>query len=177
ADAQRAWIVEDDYDCEFRYGVGAIPALQGLDTRGRVIYVGTFARMLFPALRLGYIVAPPALREAFRTVKWLADRGSPALEQQAVASLLESGAYESLRRRSVRALTEKRDRMVAAISHHFRGEDVVATGAASGTHIFLRLPRLASSATERLLETARAAGVHVYSGRAYYQRAPRNVTL
>ncbi|HEX8151931.1 MAG TPA: PLP-dependent aminotransferase family protein, partial [Thermoanaerobaculia bacterium] len=95
AASRRAWIVEDDYDCEFRYGVGAIPALQGLDAHGCVIYVGTFARMLFPALRLGYIVAPPALRDAFRAVKWLADRGSPPLEQQAVAALLESGAYES----------------------------------------------------------------------------------
>src|SRR6185436_15117660 len=161
AGARRAWIVEDDYDCEFRYGVGAIPALQGLDERGRVIYIGTFARMLFPALRLGYIVAPPALSEAFRTVKWLADRGSPALEQQAVASLLESGAYESLRRRSVRALTEKRDRMVAAISSHF--SDAIATGASSGTHIFLRLPRLRADATERLIESARGLGVHVYS--------------
>ncbi|HET7433296.1 MAG TPA: PLP-dependent aminotransferase family protein, partial [Thermoanaerobaculia bacterium] len=55
AETRGAAIVEDDYDCEFRYGVGAIPALQGLDTNGRVIYIGTFARMLFPALRLGYI--------------------------------------------------------------------------------------------------------------------------
>ena len=175
AQAKRAWIVEDDYDCEFRYGVGAIPALQGLDASGRVIYIGTFARMLFPALRLGYIVAPPALRDAFRAVKWLADRGSPPLEQQAVAALLESGAYESLRRRSVRALTEKRDRMVAAIEEHFSADDVIATGAASGTHLFLRFLRLRTA--DRLIETAREHGVHVYSGLPYYQRAPRHATL
>jgi GntR family transcriptional regulator/MocR family aminotransferase len=177
ADAKRAWIVEDDYDCEFRYGVGAIPALQGLDASGRVIYIGTFARMLFPALRLGYIVAPPALRDAFRAVKWLADRGSPALEQQAVASLLESGAYESLRRRSVRALTEKRDRIVAAIARHSSEDDVIATGASSGTHIFLRFRRLRANATDRLLDAARTAGVHVYSARPYYQRPPAHVAL
>ncbi len=158
---------------EFRYGVGAIPALQGLDASGRVIYIGTFARMLFPALRLGYIVTPPALRDAFRAVKWLADRGSPALEQQAVASLLESGAYESLRRRSVRALTEKRDRIVAAIARHF--PDAIASGASSGTHIFLRLPKLRDDA--RLLDAARAAGVHVYSARPYYQRPPAHAAL
>jgi len=177
AESHRAWIIEDDYDCEFRYGVGAIPALQGLDAHGRVIYIGTFARMLFPALRLGYIVAPPALRDAFRAVKWLTDRGSPTLEQQAVATLLDSGAYESLRRRSVRALTEKRDRMVAAIADHFPSGDVIATGASSGTHIFLRLPHLPVSATNRLLDAARAAGVHVYSGRPYFQRPPRHATL
>lgn len=174
ADARRAWIIEDDYDCEFRYGVGAIPALQGLDASGRVIYIGTFARLLFPALRLGYIVAPPALRDAFRAVKWLADRGSPALEQQAVASLLESGAYESLRRRSVRALTEKRDRIVNAVARHFSSDDVVASGASSGTHIFLRFKKLRD---DRLVDAARAAGVHVYSGRPYYLRAPRHATL
>jgi GntR family transcriptional regulator/MocR family aminotransferase len=75
----------------------------------------------------------------------------------------------------VRALTEKRDRMVAAIDAHF--PDALATGAASGTHIFLRLPRLHAGATESLIEAARAADVHVYSGRPYYQRAPRDVTL
>lgn len=172
-----AWIVEDDYDCEFRYGVGAIPALQGLDASGRVIYIGTFARMLFPALRLGYIVAPPALREAFRAVKWLADRGSPPLEQQAVAALVESGAYESLRRRNVRALSAKRDRIVAAIAAHFSSDEVIATGASSGTHLFLCLPHVPASATNDLLEAARANGVHVYSGLPYYQRAPRHATL
>jgi GntR family transcriptional regulator/MocR family aminotransferase len=177
ADARRAWVVEDDYDCEFRYGVGAIPALQGLDRHGRVIYIGTFARMLFPALRLGYIVTPPALRDAFRAVKWLADRGSAPLEQQAVASLLESGAYESTRRRSVRALTARRDAMVAAIDAHFSADDAIATGAASGTHIFLRLPKVRADATDRLLDAARANGVHVYSARPYHQLAPRHATL
>lgn len=175
AERRRASIVEDDYDCEFRYGVGAIPALQGLDSSGRVIYIGTFARMLFPALRLGYIVAPPSLRDAFRAVKWLADRGSPPLEQQAVASLLESGAYESTRRRNARALTAKRDAMVAAIAAHFSSDDVIASGASSGTHLFLRFPRLRTA--ERFIDAARANGVHVYSARPYYQLPPRHATL
>jgi len=175
ADAHNASIIEDDYDCEFRYGVGAIPALQGLDVHGRVIYIGTFARMLFPALRLGYIVAPPALRDAFRAVKWLADRGSPPLEQQAVASLLESGAYESTRRRNVRALTAKRDAMLAAITTHFAAEEVIASGASSGTHIFLRVPRIADA--ELLVDAALQHGVRVYSGRPYFQRAPKHATL
>jgi GntR family transcriptional regulator/MocR family aminotransferase len=177
AHARRAWIVEDDYDCEFRYGVGAIPALQGLDVNGRVIYIGTFARMLFPSLRLGYIVAPPALRDAFRAVKWLADRGSPSLEQQAVAGLLESGAYESTRRRTVRTLTARRDAMVAAIATHFAPEEAIPTGASSGTHIYLRLLRLPAEATERLLENARANGVHVYSALAYHHLKPRQAAL
>ena len=175
ADAANASIIEDDYDCEFRYGVGAIPALQGLDRHGRVIYIGTFARMLFPALRLGYIVAPPSLRDAFRAVKWLADRGSPPLEQQAVASLLESGAYESTRRRNVRALTAKRDAMVEAIGTYL--PDVIATGASSGTHIFLRFPGIPGESTESLIDAGRALGVRVYCARPYYQHPPPDVTL
>jgi GntR family transcriptional regulator / MocR family aminotransferase len=177
AERRRAWIIEDDYDCEFRYGVGAIPALQGLDERGRVLYIGTFARLLFPALRLGYIAAPRALRDALRAAKWLADRGSAALEQQALASMLESGAYESLRRRSVRALSEKRDRLVDAIASHFQPEEVIASGASSGTHIFLRLPRLRASRTETLVDAARNHGVHVYSALPYFQRPPRHAAL
>ncbi|HET7437549.1 MAG TPA: PLP-dependent aminotransferase family protein, partial [Thermoanaerobaculia bacterium] len=127
------------------------------------------------ALRLGYIVAPPALRDAFRAVKWLADRGSPPLEQQAVAALLESGAYESTRRRNVRALTAKRDAIVRAIADHFAPDEAIATGAASGTHIFLRFPRQHDDA--RVIETARAHGVSVYSARPYYHRPPRHVAL
>ena len=177
ADARRAWILEDDYDCEFRYGVGAIPALQGLDERGRVIYIGTFARMLFPSLRLGYIVAPRSLREAFRSVKWLADRGTPPLEQQAIASLLESGAYESTRRRRVRALTLNRDAMVEAIHTHLDAREVVATGAASGTHIFLRLRHVRADATDALVRRARARGVRVYSALPYFARKPRHAAL
>src|SRR6185369_9098305 len=129
--------------------------------------------MLFPALRLGYIVAPPALRDAFRAVKWLADRGSPPLEQQAVASLLESGAYESTRRRNVRALTAKRDAMVSAIERHL--PDAIATGASSGTHIFLRFPHLARE--QPLIDAALKHGVRVYSGRPYFQHAPKHATL
>jgi GntR family transcriptional regulator/MocR family aminotransferase len=171
-----SWIIEDDYDSEFRYGVGAVPALQGLDDSGRVIYIGSFARMLFPSLRLGYIVAPPSLRETFRAVKWLADRGSPTLEQQALATLLESGAYESARRRAVRSLSVKRDKLVSAIEGAF-GTKARASGAASGTHLFLTFPQLPAAATERLVDAARNEGVVVHSARQYYLRAPRFASL
>jgi GntR family transcriptional regulator/MocR family aminotransferase len=176
--AQRngSWVVEDDYDSEFRYGVGAVPALQGLDETGRVIYIGSFARMLFPSLRLGYIIAPPSLRDTFRAVKWLADRGSPTLEQQAVATLIESGAYESARRRAIRLLSTKRDRLVKAIDSAF-GDHVVASGAASGTHLFLTFTQLRAGQTDALVELARKEGVIVYSARQYYFRAPRFTTV
>ena len=108
AERTGAWIIEDDYNSEFRYGVAAIAALQGLDRAGCVIYIGTFSRTLFPELRLGYVVLPPALRESFLAMKWLSDRGSSPLEQRALAQLLESGDYERSTRRLWRVLERKR---------------------------------------------------------------------
>jgi GntR family transcriptional regulator/MocR family aminotransferase len=133
--------------------------------------------MLFPGLRLGYVVAPPSLREVFRAVKWLADRGSPALEQQAIASLLESGLYESTRRRTVRRLTEKRDGMVAAIRSRFPDGEVDVGGASSGTHLFLSLSRIPANATDSLIAAAQKKGVRVYSALPYYRRRPRHAVV
>ena len=175
AERQRAWIVEDDYDSEFRYGVGAVPALQGLDRNGRVLYIGTFARTLFPSIRLGYAVVPPALVDAFRSVKWLADRGSALASQYALAAMIESGTYESARRRMARRLSAKRKTLLAALQAHFGEEDVVLSGASSGTHVYLRFPKLA--AAEVLVEAARRRGVRVYDASAYHVKPPRDARL
>src|SRR5262249_47751083 len=138
------WVVEDDYDCEFQYGVGQIPALQGLGPRGRVLYLGSFARTLFPGLRLGYLVVPPALREVFRSAKWLADRGSAPLEQRALVDFIRSGAYESSRRRSARRLIEKSRLLREELGKHFDEAALALWGSACGMHQFVRLKRLSS---------------------------------
>lgn len=177
AEKQRAWIVEDDYDCEFRYGVGAVPALQGLDANGRVIYIGTFARTLFPSLRLGYVVAPPALLDAFRAVKWLADRGSPLTAQYALATMMESGTYERARRRMARRLAEKRRTLLAALQSRFSEEDVAVSGSSSGTHVYLRFPALEANTAQALVEGALRRGVRVYDARPYHVKAPRDARL
>src|SRR5690606_5231666 len=89
-----AWILEDDYDGEFRQDAPALPSLKAMDRDDRVIYAGTFSKTLFAALRLGYMVVPPGLRQDFIIGKWAADFGSPALEQELVAELIESGEYD-----------------------------------------------------------------------------------
>ena len=97
AHATDAWIVEDDYDSEFRYGSRPLPSLQGLDEGGRVLYMGTFSKVLFPSLRIGYLVVPPALADA---------EIPPMLIQPLVAALLESGrltAEEARRLPAVRS--------------------------------------------------------------------------
>ncbi len=95
----KCWIVEDDYDSELRYGARPLPSLQSLDNCGRVIYVGTFSKLLFPSLRLGYVVMPEPLLDAFIALKHLNDDHLPLLDQATLALFLESGAFYSHVRR------------------------------------------------------------------------------
>ena len=105
----RSWIVEDDYDSELRYGARPLPSLQSLDNSGRVIYAGTFSKLLFPSLRLGYVVVPEPLLERFVALKHLNDDHLPLLDQATLALFLESGAFYSHVRRCRReyALRQK----------------------------------------------------------------------
>jgi GntR family transcriptional regulator/MocR family aminotransferase len=171
------WVVEDDYDCEFHYGVGQIPALQGLGARGRVLYLGSFARTLFPGLRLGYLVVPPPLREHFRGAKWLADRGSSPLEQRALVDFIHSGAYESSRRRSARRLMEKSRLLREQLRRHFDEGELGLWGPAAGVHQFLQFPRLRGRDEQALLDHALRGGVRAFPGRPYHLAPPGSATL
>lgn len=105
----KSWVVEDDYDSELRYGARPLPSLQSLDNSGRVIYAGTFSKLLFPSLRLGYVVVPEPLLERFVALKHLNDDHLPLLDQATLALFLESGAFYSHIRRCRReyALRQK----------------------------------------------------------------------
>ncbi len=104
AEKTGCWVMEDDYDGEFRYDARPLAALKSLDRAGRVLYIGTFSKVLFPSLRLGYIVLPPSLRDAFVAAKWLTDRGCPWIEQAALARLMASGAFERHLRAAAKSL-------------------------------------------------------------------------
>ena len=108
-----AYVIEDDYDGEYRFDIAPIPALQALDDAGRVIYLGTVSKTLSPTLRLGYLVVPAALSVAFAKAKRLTDRHTPSLEQEALADLIESGAYERHVRRVRRRNGERRAALLA----------------------------------------------------------------
>jgi GntR family transcriptional regulator/MocR family aminotransferase len=103
----RTWIIEDDYDSELRYHAQPLPSLQGLDRNSRVIYVGTFSKLLFPSLRLGYAVVPEKLLDAFEEVKHLIDDHLPLVDQATLAAFLESGAFFSHIRRCRRVYAER----------------------------------------------------------------------
>jgi GntR family transcriptional regulator / MocR family aminotransferase len=105
----RTWIIEDDYDSELRYHAPPLPSLQSLDRNDRVIYVGTSSKLLFPSLRLGYVVVPESLLDAFERLKHLIDDHLPLIDQAALAEFLESGAFFSHIRRCRKAYAERQE--------------------------------------------------------------------
>jgi GntR family transcriptional regulator/MocR family aminotransferase len=172
---RRVWLIEDDYDTEFQYGSNAVPALQGLDRHRCVLYIGTVVRTLSPGLRLGYMVVPPALREAVHGAKWLADRGTSPLEQSALADFIESGAYDRTQRRMARVVAQKRNAFFHALERYVGAERAAWSG--SGAHAFLRLHGIPASHVDALIDRAVQNGVRVYSGTPYFMRSPRTATL
>ena len=116
-----AWILEDDYDSEIRYRGRPLMSLQGLDTDGRVIYVGTFSKTLFPALRLGYVVVPPRLAAPFATARLLADRHSSVAEQAVLADFIGEGHYARHLRRMRGLYAERQRALLDAAAVHLEG--------------------------------------------------------
>jgi len=117
-----AWIVEDDYASEFRYSGRPLASLQGLDDTGRVIYIGTLNKALFPGLRLGYAVVPHALLKPFIAARYLMDRHSSTLDQAVVASFMSEGHFASHIRRIRLLYHEQRDALASALKRHLRDE-------------------------------------------------------
>ena len=116
-----AWIIEDDYDSEFRYLDRPMPSLQGLDQSGRVIYVGSFSKVLFPSLRIGYIVAPINLADLFRKLKEVGTGPVAAIEQATTALFMEQGLFATHVRRMRKVYRERRDAFVHEARKYFSG--------------------------------------------------------
>jgi GntR family transcriptional regulator / MocR family aminotransferase len=160
AQRNRTWIVEDDYDGEFRYGLSPVDALQAVDTDGCVIYIGTFSKALSPQLRVGYLVLPSSLVSTFVQAKNLVDRHTPRLEQTALASLIRSGAYERHVRRMRRGNERRRIALLQAIEKYLPN-DAQVEGAASGLHVVLWLENVRVTQEATLVVQALQQGVSV----------------
>ncbi|MAT95935.1 MAG: hypothetical protein CL608_02110 [Anaerolineaceae bacterium] len=160
-----ALIIEDDYDGELRYDGRPLAALQGLAVDDRVIYLGTFSKVLFPALRLSYVVLPEGLVRPFVQAKQLIDRGAPTLTQAAVADFMVEGHFERHLRHLREAYSERRQTLVAALQTHL--PDLVRyTDEPAGLHVMLYLPtRLSETA---VVQAAAEAGVGVYPAAPYF---------
>ena len=159
---RNATIVEDDYDAEFRYDRDPVGALQGL-APDRVALIGTVSKSLAPALRLGWVVCPPLLLESVTEDKRLSDRGSPTLEQLALATLMESGHYDRHLRRMRDVYGGRRDALVAALTGH--APHVRLQGLAAGFHAVARLRPDADE--EAIVAEARARSIGLYGMSSY----------
>ena len=134
-----AWIIEDDFDSEYRYESKPIPALQGLDRNGRVIYIGTFSKVLFPSLRFGYLIVPEDFVDTFLAARWVSDRCSPLIEQAALADLIAEGHLASHVRRMRTLYMERRAVMTETIRERL-GDLVETWDAEAGMHTVAWLP-------------------------------------
>ncbi len=171
AERRNAVIIENDYDGEFHYGGRPLESLQGLDTNGRTVYMGTFSRTIFPALRIGYVVVPKSLAPAFTTAKWLADQHSAILEQQTLAEFITSGIYERHLRRLRRRNGKRREALLNAIQENLSGR-VELSGDGSGTHIILWPKRRVSE--EEVIAKAATRSVGLYRiSHCYLKKASR----
>ncbi len=116
-----AWIIEDDYDGEFYYSGHPAPTLKSVDTTGRVIYVGTFSKVMFAALRLGYVVAPPGLAKIFRRIAGATMQGAPSSLQSIMARFMEEGHFNAHLRRMRRVYAERHAALIGAAAQHLDG--------------------------------------------------------
>ncbi len=151
------WIVEDDFDSEFRYAPATIPSLQGLDSGQRVIYLGTFSKTVFPALRLGYLIVPEHLIEAFHRAQTLLDHLAPSLEQATLTEFLEEGHFTRHVRRMRTEYGLRQEALLEAMRQEVP-EELEAERADTGMHLIGWL-RARSLHDRRVSQMAWSAGV------------------
>ncbi|BAZ66398.1 MAG: PLP-dependent aminotransferase family protein [Pelatocladus maniniholoensis HA4357-MV3] len=171
AHSHGAMIIEDDYDSEYRYGDRPIPALQGLDKSDCVLYMGTFSKVLFPSLRIGYLVLPKSLVPIFARAKWLSDRHLPLLEQYVLTDFIEEGHLERHIRKMRQHYDLCRQVLVQALSDRF-GERVTILGEKAGLHLMVKLQTQLTD--EEIIEGAASLGVGMISAQSQYLKG--NVT-
>ncbi len=135
-----AWILEDDYDSEYRYVGRPLPALQGLDTARRVIYIGTFSKVLFPSLRLGYVIVPDDLVQVFQTGRTLMDRQPPILEQVVLAAFITEDHFARHLRRMRVLYAERQETLVQALKRDF-GNRMEISSSEAGLQLVAWLPQ------------------------------------
>jgi GntR family transcriptional regulator/MocR family aminotransferase len=154
ADRRGGWVIEDDYDAEFRYDREPVGALQGLRP-DRVVYAGSASKTLAPGLRLGWLAAPDALVDGLTDAKLAADHGSPAIDQLALADFIGRGELDRHLRRMRPIYRARRDTLLAAMARHL--PELEPVGASAGLHVLAWLPD--SLDEEAILAASDAAGI------------------
>ena len=170
AERSGGWIVEDDYDGEYRYSGAPLSPLAALDRSGRVLYVGTFGKVAFPALRLGYLVLPPGLVQAFTRRRAVDVRHSEVSTQAVMAEFMAAGHFQRHIRRMRRAALSRRNALLAGWPTGLPGVGALPN-AAAGLHITVRVDSLARE--QALLAQARAVDVEINGLSSYWLAGTR----
>jgi GntR family transcriptional regulator / MocR family aminotransferase len=165
-----AWILEDDYDCEFRFAVQPLAAMQGSDFADRVLYAGTFNKILFPSLRISYLVVPHDLVEPFVLLRSLFDGPVPALQQAAVADFIAEGHFSAHVRRMRSCYEERRSALIDGLARDLPGR-LEVRGSETGLHVAGLLPP--GEGDVALSERAAARGLDVPPLTRYFLGPPR----
>lgn len=156
------YIVEDDYDSEFTYEGLAVSSMQGLDQE-RVIYVGTFSKILSPALRIGYVILPTQLIERFKEIKWYSDRHSPSLEQLVLSRFINDGYLDRHVRNMKKIYRKRREALVTSLYENFNSP--VILGQAAGMHLVVEFAGV--NFNDVLMNWIQNYGVKVYPVERY----------
>lgn len=172
ASAQDCFVIEDDYDGELRYDIRPIEAIKGADADDQVIYVGTMSKVLFPSLRLGYLVSPRRLVASLVAAKHVCDRQTPALLQCALSDFMSQGHFNRHLLRARRLCARRRAALLQAIGQHL-GTRATVEGANAGIHVMMWLDNHAAADVPRLVQQAASAGVGIYPCAPYFIHAPR----
>ncbi|MDM5187052.1 PLP-dependent aminotransferase family protein [Bacillus sp. DX4.1] len=160
------YIIEDDYDSEFRYSGKPIPALQGLDTEGTVIYMGTLSKALLPSLRMSYMVLPKQLIELYQKQYLFYTQSVSRIDQEIIRRFLKEGHWEKHIHKMRVVYRKKRDALVVAIEKYFSTK-VEVIGEDSGLHILLKVHN--GMLEEELIERAAVSSIKVYPVSTYYK--------
>ncbi|KAA0795028.1 PLP-dependent aminotransferase family protein [Bacillus wiedmannii] len=170
------YIIEDDYDSEFRYSGKPIPALQGLDTDGKVIYMGTLSKALLPSLRMSYIVLPKNLIKKYQKEYLFYTQSVSRMDQEVIRKFLNEGYWEKHIHKMRVVYRKKRDRLVFEIEKYFSNR-VEVIGEDSGLHILLQVHN--GMREEELIKEAAKYSIKIYPVSTYYKdgTVPENVVL
>lgn len=167
-----AYIIEDDYCREFRYETRPIPSLQSLDENDRVIYMGTFSKVLSPALRMSYLVLPPDLLARWRQTFANYYCPVPWLSQETLRLFMKEGHWDRYARKTVTEYRKRRNTLMAAIEREL-GEHVDVLGGHAGLHLLMRTRD--ERGQNELVEAAKAHDVRVYKTEKYWMGTPHSM--
>jgi GntR family transcriptional regulator/MocR family aminotransferase len=171
AQSSGAWIVEDDYDSEYRYESPPVASLQGMDANSRVIYIGTFSKVLLPSLRIGYIVIPSDLVERFIAVRVTMDIFPPYLYQEVLRDFMRMGHFGRHLRRMRQLYRERRNALITSL-HEELGELLEVHGAEAGMHLAVTLPK--GFRDRKIVAKAAESGLQLWPlSPSYYSGSPR----